>query len=403
MSRVAHLVMVTDKNNNKFYDMEEIGDTIQITYGRVGSKGVRCIQPSSKWKSIYNQKIKKGYVDQTYLYKVKDEDEEDSYIPIENENIRNIVRRLQQYAITTIKNNFDVNIDAVTDDMVYEALNIIYSLSEYKKIEDFNRELLRLFSVIPRKMNNVKEFLSESKKDFVEIIKREEDLLDVVMGQISQNKISQNNDKKDITILEEMGLEFAEVSDKEVALIKKELGSESYKFHNAWRVKNIAQENKFDEFAKAENIEKTKLLWHGSRSENIWSILCNSLKLKPNAIITGKMFGDGIYFAPKAKKSLGYTSLAGSYWSNGNDNTGFMILNEVAYGTPFDVYEYENEYGRFNYKKLKKRSEKYNCMHVHGSKSTHSFVINDEIIIYNESQCRPRYLVELKNNKKNHN
>ncbi|MDY2735673.1 hypothetical protein [Intestinibacter sp.] len=41
-------------------------------------------------------------------------------------------------------------------------------------------------------------------------------------------------------------------------------------------------------------------------------------------------------------------------------------------------------------------------MHVHGSKSTHSFVINDEIIIYNESQCRPRYLVELKNNKKNH-
>ena len=58
MSRVAHLVMVTDKNNNKFYDMEEIGDTIQITYGRVGSKGVRSTQPSSRWKSIYNQKIK---------------------------------------------------------------------------------------------------------------------------------------------------------------------------------------------------------------------------------------------------------------------------------------------------------------------------------------------------------
>lgn len=402
MSRIAHLVMVTDKNNNKFYDMKEVGETIYINYGRVGSKGIKTEQPSSKWNSIYKQKIKKGYVDQTHLYKVENDEEEDIYIPIANENIRKIVARLQQYAITTIKNNFDINIDLVTDDMIYEALNIIYSLSEYNTVEDFNKELLRLFSVIPRKMNNVKEFLSENEKDFIEIMKREEDLLDVVMGQISQNKLSQKNDKKDITILEEMGLEFAEVSEEEVILIKKELGSESYKFHNAWRVKNIAQEDKFDKFVEDENIENTRLLWHGTRSENIWSILCNSLKLKPNAIITGKMFGNGIYFAPKAKKSLGYTSLAGSYWSNGNNNTGFMILNEVAYGTPFDVYKYESEYGRFNYKKLKKCSEKYNCMHVHGSKDKYGFVINDEIIIYNESQCRPKYLVELKNNEKNH-
>lgn len=272
-------------------------------------------------------------MDQTHLYKVENDEEEDIYIPIANENIRKIVARLQQYAITTIKNNFDINIDLVTDDMIYEALNIIYSLSEYNTVEDFNKELLRLFSVIPRKMHNVKEFLSENEKDFIEIMKREEDLLDVVMGQISQNKLSQKNDKKDITILEEMGLEFAEVSEEEVILIKKELGSESYKFHNAWRIKNIAQEDKFDKFVEDENIENTRLLWHGTRSENIWSILCNSLKLKPNAIITGKMFGNGIYFAPKAKKSLGYTSLAGSYWSNGNNNTGFMILNEVAYGT----------------------------------------------------------------------
>ena len=400
MSRVAHLVMVTDQNNNKFYDMEEIGDTIQITYGRVGAKGMRCIKPSSKWKSIYNQKIKKGYIDQTHLYKAKEE-EIDKYIPIQNENIREIVNRLQQYAITTIKNNFDVNIDSVTDDMICEALEIVYSLSENKTVEDFNRELLRLFSVIPRKMNNVKEFLCESKNDFVKIIQREEDLLDVVMGQISQNKLSKENDKKDITILEEMGLEFEAVSEEEIALIKKELGTESHKFYNAWKVKNIHQEEKFNHFVEAENIQNIKLLWHGTRSQNIWSILCNSLKLKPNAVITGKMFGNGIYFAPKAKKSLGYTSLSGSYWSNGSDSSGFMILNEVAYGTPFDVYRHVWEYCNFNYKKLKKKSKDYNCMHVHGAdKYGDGFVRNDEIIIYNENQCKPKYLVELRRNEK---
>lgn len=56
MSRIAHLVMVTDKNNNKFYDMKEVGETIYITYGRVGSKGIKTEQPSSKWNSIYKKR-----------------------------------------------------------------------------------------------------------------------------------------------------------------------------------------------------------------------------------------------------------------------------------------------------------------------------------------------------------
>ena len=44
MARIAHLVMVTDKNNNKFYDMKEVGDTIQIVYGRVGTRGMKANQ-----------------------------------------------------------------------------------------------------------------------------------------------------------------------------------------------------------------------------------------------------------------------------------------------------------------------------------------------------------------------
>jgi poly [ADP-ribose] polymerase len=31
------------------------------------------------------------------------------------------------------------------------------------------------------------------------------------------------------------------------------------------------------------------------------------------AVYTGSMFGDGIYFADKAAKSIGYSSLSGSY------------------------------------------------------------------------------------------
>ncbi|MFR2989983.1 MAG: hypothetical protein ACLTMR_14350, partial [Faecalibacillus sp.] len=86
---------------------------------------MKTSQPASRWKTVYNQKIKKGYVDQTHLYN-DEKVEDDTYVPIDNEQIREIVRRLQEYAITTIRNNFDVNIDAVADEMILEATKIIY-------------------------------------------------------------------------------------------------------------------------------------------------------------------------------------------------------------------------------------------------------------------------------------
>jgi poly [ADP-ribose] polymerase len=40
------------------------------------------------------------------------------------------------------------------------------------------------------------------------------------------------------------------------------------------------------------------------------------LLIRPSgAVHTGSMFGDGIYFADKAQKSIGYSSLSGSHWT----------------------------------------------------------------------------------------
>ena len=50
------------------------------------------------------------------------------------------------------------------------------------------------------------------------------------------------------------------------------------------------------------------------------------------AIHTGSMFGDGIYFANKAQKSIGYSSLRGSYWTNGGSNKGYLALFDVHVG-----------------------------------------------------------------------
>jgi poly [ADP-ribose] polymerase len=250
-------------------------------------------------------------------------------------------------------------------------------------------------------MNEVSRFMAKDKTDFSEIITREQGLLDVMRTQVAQQTVvEESKEKQDCTILEHMGLIFEECDDDDIAKIQMALGESVNKFNRAWKVTNIATQKKFDDFVAAENIHNKKLLFHGSRNENWWSILSSGLVLRPtNAIITGKLYGMGIYFAPKAQKSIGYTSLSGSYWAGGRDNMGYMALMEVAYGTPYDVHSFDSRYHNLNYTALQKLKKGANCLHAHAGASMggSSSLRNDEIVIYKEEQCTIKYLVEIKN------
>lgn len=70
----------------------------------------------------------------------------------------------------------------------------------------------------------------------------------------------------------------------------------------------------------------------------------------------------------------------------------------VAYGTPFDVYDFNSKYYNMNYENLQKFKEGANCLHAHAGASLggYSSLKNDEIVVYKEEQCTIRYLVELK-------
>lgn len=397
-----YLVMVTaSANNNKYYKQIPHGDSWTAEYGRVGSNPQRREYSMSQWESKYNEKIRKGYVDQSDLVEdliQADKPKKSEYREIENKVIAEIVERLQSMARKAISDNYTISSNKVTQAMIDEAQDILTSLINIDDVESFNETLLKLFTTIPRKMGNVQSYLSKSKDDFSDIIQKEQDLLDVMKGQVVQKQIidesvNENSEQKENTILEQLGLVFEECNKKDIAIIKDALGSCSDKFYKAWRVKNIKTQRRYDDFVKENNIKNTKLLFHGSRNENWWSIINSGLVLKPtNAVITGKMFGYGIYYAPKARKSLGYTSLSGSYWARGNSSSGFMALMDVAYGKPYDVYSFDSKYYDFNYEKLQQVCKGANCLHAHEG----SMLRNDEIIIYKEEQCTIRYLIELR-------
>ena len=399
-----YLVMVTaSANNNKYYKQIPHGDSWTAEYGRVGSSPQRREYPMSQWDKKYREKINKGYVDQSELVEdlitvVKDK-KDSKYREIENQVIAEIVERLQKMARKAVSDNYNISSNKVTQAMVDEAQDVLTQLINISDIEEFNNTLLKLFTVIPRKMGNVSSYLAKSEKDYPQIIQSEQDLLDVMKGQVVQKQKeditedTSDEDSSKSTILEVLGLKFAECDSNDIIKIKSALGSCADKFHRAWKVENIKTSNRFEEFCEKENITNKKFLWHGSRNENWWSIINTGLVLRPtNAVITGKLYGNGIYFAPKAQKSLGYTSINGSYWARGNDNSGFMALMEVAYGKPYDVYSFDSKYYDFNYAKLQNACVGANCLHAHAG----SMLRNDEIVIYREEQCTIRYLVELR-------
>ena len=139
------------------------------------------------------------------------------------------------------------------------------------------------------------------------------------------------------------------------------------------------------------------LMFHGSRSVNISGILREGLRLPKQlvgVVITGALYGPGSYWASDWKKSAGYTSLQGSYWSGGSGSIrgrgAFMFVADVILGRAHLSLESK---GYINAPK--------NCHSVLGKAQVSKlgtyggYLQNDEWVTYNTDQNQLRYLVEF--------
>ena len=403
MYEEKYLVFVSENNNNKFYHMKRNGNTFTATWGRVGTAGQCKSYPISQWDKKLQEKLAKGYTDQSDLHRVVEVKKETEYKKLDNEGMQEVMDFLMSCAQKTIQANYKISGKDVTPAMVTAArhqLNrIAAEINKTGNIHKINELLLELFSIIPRKMGKVQDYLAPPNTDLKKLYQRESDLLDVMSGQVVSTVVDDSHcsTTSNQTILENLGLKMRDITKEEEEKIKKLLGTESGLFSRAWAITNHTTQKKFDSFL--ENHRKPsgrrmtrKLLWHGSRNENWISILKTGLVLIQDAKITGKMFGCGIYFAQKAKKSIGYTSLSGSYWVGGNSNRAYMALFDVAYGTPYHTDNNHSISPDFKWRDLQRILPGASCLHAHARKQLR----NDEIIFYREDQVTVKYLVELK-------
>lgn len=414
--KFAKLIMVTEDNHNKEYIMTQIDDnTFKAEWGRVGTSYQSTTYPMSKWNEKYRNKVGKGYEDISHLVeKVIDSDDKGlPYDYITNKSVRDILNRLYQYTDSYLQATYTVDTTNVSQTMIDDAYEILDKIEKNIYSRDYsvdvvNSLLMKLFKVIPRRMTNVKDNLVSpgASKDMVdEKVRAELDTLKTMADAVAlRNKKSQgkkstkviklSEEEQQAKLLTDMGLIVEDVTDEDIKFIKKQLGDSSNLFKKAWKVTNPSTEKRFNDLVSSKDFKgkDVRYFWHGSRNQNWYNIIQTGLTANPKGVkITGKMFGYGIYFAPKAKKSIGYTSLEGSYWASGADKSGFMALFEVAMGNVLDVYDYHSWCSRTN----KEEMWKHNKCHTLYAHEGRGFLYNDEVIAYDDDQVNIKYIVEL--------
>lgn len=176
---------------------------------------------------------------------------------------------------------------------------------------------------------------------------------------------------------------------------------------HVWKVNREGEEDRFQVHSKLGN---RRLLWHGTNVAVVAAILTSGLRIMPHS---GGRVGRGIYFASENSKSAGYVTgmTCGSHY------IGYMFLGEVALGREHHITKDEPS--------LREPPPGFNCVIARGHTEpdpTQDTVLEldgqrvavpqgppkpcpefkgssfsqSEYLIYQESQCRLRYLLEIR-------
>lgn len=383
------LICVTPNNNNKFYNMTDIGDgTFEVEYGRVGATSTKTSYSISLWDKKYNEKLKKGYID---ISESLSQDIKKASLDIEDKDVKDLISFLMSCAKQSIKSNYEVSLDSISEvqiNKVQELLDWLNNSIQFKTPADIiNDKLKSIYVTIPRKMADTRYFFMKDNyttQELLELLQSEQNRLNTLKSQVNLNRQSKTADN--IT-LDTLGFSCELASQKDRDLIARET---DFRVGNQriFKISNKETEKMFNP-----NKLKTKLLYHGSRNENFLSILQTGLKIRPAGVATtGSMFGNGIYAANKARKSIGYTSLRGSYWVGGSSNRAYLAIFEFATGREWNVLDNEtHKYWMTNIDENQVKSHNCDSVFARGGVDLR----NDEYIVYNSNQATIRYLIEL--------
>ena len=411
--KFMYLVFVdVSRNMNKYYKMLENDDgkTFTATWGRLGEANTNtATYPMEIWDQKCKDKWRKGYKDNTSLFKLDDESV-DATDGVLMQNVDPSVIELMDIlgasAKDVVKANYLYPIETISLESIKEAQDYLNKMSEVTEdVNYFNYLLLEVFKLIPRKMQDVGSNVASASYQFSSCLKREQDLLDTLISGIQS--LDSKGKSSSYNTFANLGISIRPVDEKEEAHLHGYqdhdgywhtshalMGSSSSRYIRAWRVENFNTKKKFDDYRNSFKEKKEVMeLFHGSLTCNFLSILKSGLLLRPtNVHITGKMFGYGIYFANDADKSMGYGSQSyGSRWAHGSEDKGYLAVFDVMTGNQYRPNSYGGSLSSMTYKELQNRKAGADCLFAD---HLNTGLRKDEIIIYKEEQATIKYLIE---------
>ena len=378
MKSPIELVMVSDQNNNKVISIVDLDNGyFRSTWGRVGGHMDSKEYPISDWDSYYKSKTKKGYKDVSNL-RIESKSGEYSF---KGKGVEHFFNTFSRYTKDSVKGNYTIAVGSVTKAMLDEAQGILNHLIGLSDVEKFNKHLLELYTVLPRRMSNVKDYLVRDDKGLDKLIAKEQDVLDSLSSSVVTNVVESGQ-----VFEESFGIEMEEVdcpqSIRDLVTKTKSYGADIYK---VYKVTHKTGQDKFNTWLERQDSKNVELLFHGTRNPNVFSILKSGLLVRPtNAVsFAGSAYGDGVYHSAHFQKSLGYT---------GYDSDKVFFIQSVHMGKP---YEYNGWYrdgkdisrSEMNYPSLKKKG--YDSLFVKPGDGLQ----NSEYIVYNAEQTVTSYLL----------
>ena len=130
------------------------------------------------------------------------------------------------------------------------------------------------------------------------------------------------------------------------------------------------------------NVGNVQSLYHGSSAANILSIMRQGLVIPPSSSshCTGRLLGNGCYFANCSTKSLNYSY---GYWGGTHHNRCFLFITDVALGKSYIPNSLSGPFPKPGYDS------------IYGKANKTGFLKNDEFVVYRTSQANFKYLVEF--------
>ncbi len=393
-------------NNNKYWDIELSGTDVTTRWGRVGATSGQtkhfAFHDEDAAQKFFNKKMKekekKGYTKQrtvassggtTHVQvaaKVQIEhagDKETSQL-IDFLVKRNIHQIEGMTSVRLEAGRLTTPLGPVTAEGLDEAEQIIGQMAAVSKPADLAALANTYLRIVPRnigyrRVDPVALFGTTS------LLRKEQATIDSLRAVVDNLNDQATQATKDTPAVFQTKLELVPDSDKEFkrinALFLKSQNrhhqSAGLKLRRAWKMSIAAQEAAFES-----HLDPIWELWHGTRDVNLLSILKNGFivpKRNQGIQITGRMFGDGVYFSDQSTKALNYQG--GTTWGGQASQRPFMLLSDVAMGKSF----------------MAQRGFSGGCPRGYDSTfaKANGAVRNNEMVIYNLNQIRCRFLCEF--------